>query len=155
MLLRCTTPINASAETVFACVDEPEHIVSWVEGAVEHTYTTPRTLTSAVGQRFQQRLRIGKNIKEFQGEVIAWDKPTHFALSIPAPAYSSIAHFRITPKGPKQSVVDYSIDVTLHKAFVRAISPVLRIPLSLFVKKQMDRLKALAEKVQRERDGRA
>jgi polyketide cyclase/dehydrase/lipid transport protein len=148
MLLRCRTAVNASAETVFACVDQPEHILQWVEGAVEHVYISDRNPANPVGQRFLQKLRIGKSIKEFQGEIVAWEAPIHFGLYIPSPAYSSEAHFRISPNGPTRCTVDYSIDITLHKAIVRLLSPLLRVPLTLFVKKQIGRLKHYAEKVQ-------
>jgi hypothetical protein len=148
MLLRCKMAVNASAETVFACVDEPEHIVKWVEGALEHVYISQRNLANPVGQRFLQKLKMGKSVKEFEGEIVAWQFPTHFGLFIPSPAYSSEAHFRIAPDGPMRCAVDYSIDVTLHKAIVRYLSPLLRVPLSLFVRKQIGRLKAYAETVQ-------
>lgn len=148
MLLRCKTSVDAAAETVFACVDQPEHIVQWVEGAVEHTYLTERNPANPVGQRFRQKLRMGKSVNEFHGEIIAWEFPTHFGLQIPAPAYSSEAHFRIAPNGPNRSTIDYSIDVTLHKAFFRFISPLMQLPLTFFVRKQIGRLKSYAEKVQ-------
>jgi hypothetical protein len=148
MLIRYKTGIDAAAETVFACVDQPEHIVQWVEGAVEHTYLSHRNPADPVGQRFLQRLRMGKSIKEFKGEIIAWKAPTHFGLHIPSPAYSSEAHFRISPNGPTRSTVDYSIDITLHKPIVRLLSPLMKIPLMFFVKKQIGRLKSYAEKVQ-------
>ena len=154
MLLRCKMAVNAPAETVFACVDEPEHIVRWVEGAVEHTYISERNPANPVGQRFLQKLRMGKSVKEFYGQIIAWQFPTHFGLQIPAPAYSSEAHFRITPDGPARSRVDYSIDVTLHKPLVRLFSPVLRVPLTLFVRKQIGRLKVCAEKLAQAREAR-
>lgn len=150
MLLRCNMAVNASAEAVFACVDQPEHIVQWVEGAVEHTYISDRNPANPVGQRFIQKLRMGRSIKEFQGKIIAWEAPTHFGLYIPSPAYSSEAHFRISPSGPNQCVVHYSIDVTLHKTLVRLISPLLRVPLTFFVRKQIGRLKAHAEKLGRD-----
>jgi hypothetical protein len=153
MLLRCKMSVNAPARTVFACVDEPEHIVQWVEGAVEHTYISDRDPANPVGQRFVQKLRIGKSIKEFQGQVIAWQYPTHFGLHIPSPAYSSEAHFRISPEGPARSTIDYSIDVTLHKAIVRLLSPLLRVPLTLFVRKQIGRLKACSEKLYAQGEG--
>jgi hypothetical protein len=94
---------------------------------------------------------MGKKVNEFFGTIIAWERPTHFGLQIPAPAYSSEAHFRITPLGPAQSTVEYTIDVTLHKAVARLLSPLMKIPLTLFVRKQIGRLKALAEKVQTNR----
>jgi uncharacterized protein YndB with AHSA1/START domain len=152
MLLRCKTTVNADAERVFACVDQPEHIVQWVEGAVDHAYVSERNPANVVGQRFRQRLRMGKSIKEFYGEIIAWERPTHFGLRIPSPAYSSEAHFRISPNGTARSTVDYSIDVTLHKAFVRLLSPLMKVPLTFFVRKQMGRLKACAEKLQAEQE---
>lgn len=154
MLLRCRMPVNAAAQTVFACVDQPEHIVQWVEGAVEHTYISDRNPVDPVGQRFRQRLRMGKSVKEFHGEIIAWDTPTHFGLSIPSPAYSSKAHFRIAPNGSTRSTVDYSIDVTLHKPLVRLLAPIMRVPLTFFVRKQIGRLKAYAEKVEGENTAR-
>jgi len=72
MLVRCKMAMNASAETVFACVDRPEQIVQWVEGAVDHVYISERNPANPVGQRFLQKLRMGKSLKEFQGEIIAW-----------------------------------------------------------------------------------
>ena len=154
MLLRCRMGINAPAETVFACVDEPELIVQWVEGAVEHAYTSERNPANPVGQRFRQKLRMGKSIKEFQGEIIAWESPTHFGLRIPAPAYLSEAHFRIAPNGATRSTIDYSINITLHKPLIRLISPLMRLPLTLFVRKQIGRLKACAEKLQAQKEAR-
>ena len=99
MLLRCKTKVNAAAETVFACVDEPEHIVKWVGGAVDHVYSQSETRRIRWARRFLQKLRMGNSVREFDGEIIAWEKPTHFGLHIPTAAYSSEAHFRITPEG--------------------------------------------------------
>ena len=154
MLLRCKVLVNAPADTIFACIEQPEHIVQWVEGAVEHAYTSERDPANPVGQRFVQKLRMGKSIKEFHGRIIAWQYPTHFGLQIPAPAYSSEAHFRISPDGSARSTVDYSIDVTLHKPVARLLGPVLRMPLTFFVRKQIGRLKTYGEKVQRAKEGR-
>lgn len=145
MRITCTMDIDAPAERVFACVDEPDLILRWVEGAVSHRYTTERDAANPVGQRFVQRLRQGKDIKEFEGTIIAFERPTHFAFSIPSPAYSSIARFRITPRGADRSTVAYSIDVTLHTWPARIIGTLLRLPLGLFVRKQIGRLKRLAE----------
>lgn len=148
MLLRCRTKVGASADTVFACVDMPEHIVKWVGGAVDHIYLTGRNPANPVGQKFLQKLKMGNSVRDFEGRIIAWEKPTHFGLHIPTPTYSSEAHFRITPEGPASSTVDYSIDVTLHTLPARAIGTVLRIPLGFFVKNQVGKLKTYAESLQ-------
>lgn len=83
MLLRCKMTAHASAETVFACIDQPEHIIQWVEGAIEHTYISDRNPANPVGQKFIQKLRMDKSVKEFHGEIIAWTFPTLFGLRIP------------------------------------------------------------------------
>lgn len=145
MLIRCTMPIAAAAERVFACVDDPEKIVGWVEGALEHRYTTPRDPANPVGQRFIQKLQQGPKLREFEGTIIAFTYPTDFGVSIPSPAYSSLAHFRITPNGPQACTVNYSIDVTLHTWQARVMGFLLRIPLGFFVRKQIGRLKRYAE----------
>jgi uncharacterized protein YndB with AHSA1/START domain len=152
MLLTCTKDVDASAETVFACVDEPEHIIKWVGGALSHTYVTERNPGNPVGQKFVQKLRMGNSVNEFNGAIIAWEAPTHFGLSIPTRAYSSEAHFRISSKGPSKSTVDYSIDVTLHTLTARVIGTLLRAPLGFFVRNQIGQLKAYAEKLQKSRD---
>jgi hypothetical protein len=153
MLLTCRTKVNAPADTVFACVDEPEHIVRWVGGAVDHVYVTERNPANPVGQKFLQKLKMSNSVREFEGKIIAWEKPTHFGLFIPSPAYSSEAHFRITPEGSSSSTVDYSIDVTLHTLAARVIGTVLRIPLGFFVQNQIGKLKSYAESLQASRKG--
>jgi hypothetical protein len=153
MLLRCRTKVKASADTVFSCVDVPEHIVKWVGGAVDHVYLTERNPANPVGQKFLQKLKMGNSIRDFEGKIIAWEKPTHFGLFIPTPAYSSEAHFRITPEGPGNSTVDYSIDVTLHTLAARVIGAVLRFPLGFFVQNQIGKLKSYAESLQARQQG--
>jgi hypothetical protein len=71
----------------------------------------------------------------------------HFAFTIPSPAYSSEAHFRLTPLGAAGTHVDYAIDVALHTATAKVAGVLLRVPLAFFVPKQMRRLKALAESI--------
>ena len=145
MRITTSTEINAPAATVWACIDEPDNILRWVEGAVEHRYITPRENGHEVGQRFVQKLMQGPSVREFEGALIAFEPYEHFAFRIPAPAYSSEAHFRLTPLGPSKTRIDYAIDITLHTAKAKAIAALLRLPLTFFIPKQMRRLKRLAE----------
>jgi hypothetical protein len=148
MLLGYSAMIAAPAREVFACVDEPDRIVKWVGGAVEHVYVSERSTLTAVGQKFRQQLRQGKTIRTFHGEIIAWEPHTHFGLRIPTDAYTSEAHFRIKAIGVGFSSIDYSIDISLHTRPAKFIGPILKLPLRLFVAQQIRRLKMYAESLQ-------
>jgi uncharacterized protein YndB with AHSA1/START domain len=144
MRLTASVDIAAPAEVVWSCIDEPDKIVRWVEGAVEHRYLSERDPAHPVGQKFEHRLRQGSKVTRFEGTLIAFERLRHFAFTIPSPAYSSEAHFRLTPQGAGRTHVDYAIDVTLHTAKAKVAAALLRLPLTFFVKKQMRRLEALA-----------
>ncbi|MBS0448759.1 MAG: SRPBCC family protein [Proteobacteria bacterium] len=144
MRLTAAIDIAAPAEIVWRCIDEPEQIVRWVEGAVEHRYLGPRDPAHPVGQKFVQRLKQGSKVSVFEGTLIAFERLRHFAFVIPSPAYSSEAHFRLSAQGPERTHVDYAIDVTLHTGKAKIAAALLRVPLGFFVKKQMRRLEALA-----------
>ena len=150
MRLTAHIDIGAPPAVVWRCIDEPALILRWVEGALEHRYIDTRDPAHPVGQRFLQRLQQGKKVTEFTGTLIAFDRPRHFAFTIPSPAYSSEAHFRLSPRGAAGTHVDYVIDVTLHTTLAKLAAALLRLPLSFFVPKQMRRLKALAESVKGE-----
>ena len=150
MRLTAAVDIDAAPETVWRCIDEPALIVRWVEGALEHHYLDLRDPAHPVGQRFVQRLQQGRKVKEFTGTLIACERPRHFAFTIPSPAYSSEAHFRLTPLDAARTHVDYTIDVTLHTVTAKLAAVLLRLPLSVFVPKQMRRLKTLAEGIRGE-----
>ncbi len=155
MLLNCSATVDATPSTIFACVDAPQHIVGWVEGAVEHVYLSERGVQPPIGQRFRQRLRQGRTIRTFEGEIIAWEPASHFGLRIATPAYQTEAHFRIAALGTHRSAVDYSIDIALISRLAKILGPVLKLPLGLFVRKQIALLKAYAEALQPAQDARA
>src|SRR3954470_3015719 len=132
MRLTARIDIDAPPQVVWRCIDEPALIVRWVEGALEHRYLDARDPANPVGQRFVQRLQQGKKVTEFIGTLIACERPRHFAFTIPSPAYSSEAHFRLTPLGSAGTHVDYVIDVTLHTTTAKIAAALLRLPLALF-----------------------
>lgn len=145
MRLTASAEIDAPPELVWRCIDEPEQILKWVEGAMAHEYVGDPPQGDRVGQRFHQSLKQGSKVQHFEGTLIACDRPAHFAFTIPTPGYSSEAHFRLTSLERARTRVDYRIDITLHTLKAKIGATLLRIPLTFFVPKQMRRLKALAE----------
>jgi hypothetical protein len=145
MRLTTTIDINAPVEVVWACIEEPEKIMQWVEGAVEHRYLMPAVDGNRVGRQFEQKLKQGKDIVTFIGTITHCEEPQYFAFHIPSPAYSSDAQFRLTVLHSDLTQVFYAIDVELHTLKAKIIGFLLRLPLSFFVPKQLQRLKRLAE----------
>jgi hypothetical protein len=152
MNVKCIVEIGAPADLIFACVDEPDKIEKWVEGIVDHKYTAARNEANPVGTPFHQRLKQGKRVLEFDGQIIAWEKPTHFGLRIPTKSYSTDAHFHISPVGQRSSRLEYTLEVTLNSLGAKVIGSLIRMPLGFFVKRQMNRLKHLAEALQAQRN---
>ena len=155
MLLNCSTTVEAPPATVFTCVDAPQHIVGWVGGAVEHSYLSERGAEGPVGQRFRQKLRQGRTIRTFEGEIIAWEQAAHFGLRIPTAAYTTEAHFRIAPLGSERSTLEYTIDIALKSPLARTLGPIVELPLRRFVRQQIGSLKAYAEALQQSQRVRA
>jgi Polyketide cyclase / dehydrase and lipid transport len=145
MRLTTTIDINAPAEVVWACIEEPEKILQWVEGTVGHRYLTPAEDGTRIGRQFEQKLKQGKDVVTFIGTITHCEEPQHFAFHIPSPAYSSDAHFRLSALRPDVTQVFYSIDVELHTLKAKIVGFLLRLPLTFFVPKQLQRLKQLAE----------
>ena len=149
MRITAAIDVDASPAVVWSCIAEPDKIVRWVEGALDHRYVGARTGRPKVGDKFVQRLKQGRKVVEFEGTLTACEEPSHFAFTIPSPAYSSEAHFRLTPQGSGGTHVDYSIDVTLHTLAAKIAGAALRVPLAFFVRKQLRRLRALAVSLSR------
>jgi hypothetical protein len=145
MRLTTTIDINAPAEVVWACIEEPEKILQWVEGAVEHRYLTPAGDGNQIGRQFEQKLKQGKDVVTFIGTITQCEELKHFAFHIPSPAYSSDAQFQLTVLRPDLTQVFYAIDVELHTLKAKIVGFLLRLPLTFFVPKQLQRLKQLAE----------
>ena len=144
MRIRVGIDIDAPLQVVWSCIEEPDKIVRWVEGAVDHRYLRAHAGHPNVGDKFLQRLKQGRKVVEFEGTLITRQYGRHFAFTIPAPAYSSEAHFRLSPRGLSGTHVDYSIDVTLHTLLAKLAGAVLHVPLGFFVRRQLRRLRALA-----------
>ena len=145
MRLTTTIDIHAPTEVVWACIEEPEKIMQWVEGCLNHRYLTPEENGTMVGRQFEQQLQQGKDTVTFIGTMTQYDPLQHFAFHIPSAAYSSDASFHLKSLKPDVTQVFYSIDVELHTLKAKIAGFFLRLPLTFFVPKQMRRLKQLAE----------
>jgi uncharacterized protein YndB with AHSA1/START domain len=107
VLIRHSLDIDAPIEKVFALVDDPERIKLWMKGLEETVYPTPPNRENPVGTRFKQRIREGRRVAEYDGEVTAYDKPTHLAVRIGNEKFLFDVDYRLSDLGGRTQL-DYT-----------------------------------------------
>jgi uncharacterized protein YndB with AHSA1/START domain len=145
MLATYSMDVNAPIEKVFNCVEDTEKMKLWMDGLEETTYVTPRDLANPVGTKFKQKIREGGRVQEYDGEVLAYEKPKLLAVRIGNKYFHAIAEYRFTPTH-NGTRMDYNCDVTCHHWFFRIMMVLFSWFTKRILRKQMTKLKALAER---------
>jgi carbon monoxide dehydrogenase subunit G len=136
--------INAPPEKVFDLIHDPDKHVLWLQGVEETRHIEPYDPSNPVGARFKQRIREGGRVKEYEGEVTAFDRPQHLGIRLFSPQFSVQVDYRLTPEGAGTHL-DYSADVTCHSRFVGIIARLFGFLMRGILRKQLLKLKELAE----------
>jgi len=74
--------LNAPIERAFNMVDDDRKARQWMNGLKEIIYIFPYNRHNPVGAKFKQRVREGVRVVEYDGEIVAYDKPRHLGLRI-------------------------------------------------------------------------
>jgi uncharacterized protein YndB with AHSA1/START domain len=141
--LRAKRTISASPERVFRLLDDPGQMKRWMQGLEETTFTR-RDPGNPVGARFRQRLREGDKVAEYDGEILAYEKPAHLVMRIGDEHFSVDIDYRLTAVegGTRLEYVARPTHRTMKSRFLDAV---LRPLTAGLVKRQMDSLKRVAE----------
>ena len=136
--------MRAPIDKVFECVEDTDKMKQWMEGLEETIYTSERDPVNPVGTKFKQRIREGGRVQEYDGEVLAYEKPKHLAVRIGNKHFHAVADYRFstTVDGTR---LDYKCDVTCHSGFVKVMAFLFGWFMKRILRKQMTKLKALAE----------
>jgi carbon monoxide dehydrogenase subunit G len=140
----CTLDINAPPERVFDLIHDPEKHKLWLQGVEETRYLEPSDPVNRVGTKFKQRIRECGRVKEYDGEVTAFDPPRHLGIRLFSAQFSVVVDYRLTPLG-HGTRLDYVADVSCGSWFFRMMVRVFSFFMRGFVRKQMLKLKELAE----------
>jgi uncharacterized protein YndB with AHSA1/START domain len=136
--------IRAPIEKAFECVEDADKMKQWMDGLEESTYTSERDPANPVGTKFRMKIREGGRVQEYEGEVLAYEKPKHLAVSIGNKHFRAVADYRFTPTADGTRL-DYRCDVTCHNFFVKVMAFLFGWFMKRILRKQMTKLKALAE----------
>jgi uncharacterized protein YndB with AHSA1/START domain len=144
MRLVYTLDINAPADKVFELIHDPEKHTLWLQGVEETRYVGPYDPDNPVGAKFKQKIRQGSRVKEYDGEVTAFARPKHLAIRLFSPQFSVVVDYRLTPR-EGGTRLDYAADVSCGHWFFRLMVKVFGFFCRGMLRKQMQKLKELAE----------
>jgi len=145
MAVTYSMEVKAPIDKLFSYVEDKEKMKLWMEGLEETVYTTPLDLTNPVGTKFKQKIREGGRVQEYDGELLAYEKPKHLAVRIGNKHFQAMADYRFTPTHDGTRL-DYTCDVNCHSWIARMMSVLFGWFMKRILRKQMAKLKELAEK---------
>jgi uncharacterized protein YndB with AHSA1/START domain len=139
-----TMEICAPIGKVFDLIHDPEKHKLWLQGVEETQYVGEYDPANPVGARFKQKIREGGRVKEYEGVVTAFAKPKHLGICLFAPQFSVQVDYQLTPV-ESATRLDYSADVSCGHWLIRLLGRVFSFFMRGILRKQMQKLKALAE----------
>jgi uncharacterized protein YndB with AHSA1/START domain len=136
--------INAPVAKVFSLVDEEKNLKRWMDGLEETIFPEGYERAKTVGTKFKQRIKEGRRVNEYDGEVIAYEKPYHLAILIGNKHFTVQVDYRFTADG-LQTRLDYKSEMVRSNRFVRLMCKLFAGFTKRLLDKQMKKLKELAE----------
>jgi uncharacterized protein YndB with AHSA1/START domain len=144
MRTTCRLQIDAPAEKVFDFLRDPKKHPLWLRGVEETQFDPNVDPNNPLGARFKQRIRQGKQVNEYDGEVTAYAPPKHLAIRLFAPQFEVAVDYRLTPEGGGTQL-DYTADVICRSWLFRLVGRLFGFLMRGVVRKQLEKLKQLAE----------
>jgi uncharacterized protein YndB with AHSA1/START domain len=144
--MKCDYQIDIAApiEKVFALLRDKDRFPLWLEGVEDTTYTADFDPENPIGARFVQRIREGRQVQDYDGEVTAYSAPNHLGIRLAGKHFAVNVDYRLTSIATGTRL-DYSCVVNCGSWFVRVMGFLFRWFTRLIVRKQLRKLKALAE----------
>ncbi|MBI3653136.1 MAG: SRPBCC family protein [Acidobacteria bacterium] len=136
--------INAPVAKVFSLVDDEKNLKRWMDGLEETIFPEGYERAKSVGTKFKQRIREGARVNEYDGEVIAYDKPHHLAILLGNKHFTVRVDYRFTADR-LQTRLDYQSAMIRSSWFVNLMCKLFAGFTRRLLNKQMQKLKELAE----------
>jgi len=140
----CRIEIEAPIERVWPLVADDQNLARWMDGLKETTYPDGLDKGRAVGTRFVQRIQEGGRVQTYEGRVTAYDPPSHLGITVGNRAFEMQVDYRFIDLGGRTRL-DYSAQMVRAGLFVRLMSTLFGAVTRRILRRQMAKLKALAE----------
>lgn len=136
--------IEAPIEKVFELVDDTEKMKLWMKGLEETTYPDGRDPVRRVGTRFQQKIREGNRVQEYQGEVLEYEPPHVLSVRVWSKSFQVVVHYRFSEEG-SSTRFDYCCDLTTFNWLARVMTKLFAGVMRRILQKQMQEFRKVAE----------
>lgn len=146
MQITLSTDINAPIERAFATVDDQDKILEWAEGVEAITPGTPWDPDNPVGSRFTQTIREGGRLATYDGEILAYDKPHHIAITLSSAQFTMRVDYRFSAIDADRTRLDYAVEMTMHTLIARFMGRLFAGFTRRLARQQVGALKTYAER---------
>jgi uncharacterized protein YndB with AHSA1/START domain len=140
----CSIDINAPIRTVFDIINDSEKHKLWLDGLLETIHEEGYDPTNPLGSRFKQKIREGRKVEVYDGEVTAYKRPKHLGVRVFNAAFSAQVDYRLTSLKKKTHVV-FTSEVTFKSVAFRMLAGFSGPMVRGMLEKQLSKLKELAE----------
>ncbi|WP_230530431.1 SRPBCC family protein [Microvirga roseola] len=144
MILTHSIEIQAPRERVFAHLSDPDKVKQWAQGTEERIYLTPEP--HGVGTRFKQRIREGRQVNEYDGEILAYEPSSHLRVRMTRGSTAMTLDCRLSGSSSGVTHLDQSLTAVFGGLFIRAVARLFSPFIRQLMRKQANALKELAEK---------
>jgi hypothetical protein len=136
--------IKAPIGKVFDFInDETKHKL-WLDGLEETIREPGYDRKNPLGSKFKQRIREGKKIEVYDGEVTAYERPKHLGARVHNKAFSVQVDYYLKHV-KKVTHLEFVSEVTFHNLAFKMLAGLSGSIMKTVIEKQMKAVKALIE----------
>lgn len=144
MKIVCSIEINAPISKVFETLNDAGKHKLWLHG-LEDTIREPGyDPEDPVGSTFIQKIRDGKKLDVYDGEVVAYEKPKHLGVQVSNEGMTANVDYRLKAI-KKKTRVEFSSELTFKSLAFRLLVNLSQPVLRGVIANQLKALKELVE----------
>jgi uncharacterized protein YndB with AHSA1/START domain len=140
----CTIDINAPIGKVFDIINDSEKHKLWLDGLLETIHEAGYDPKHPLGSKFKQKIRDGKKVEVYDGEVTAYKRPRHLGVRVFNEAFSAQVNYRLKTL-KKKTHLSFTSEVTFKSVAFRMLAGFSGPMVRGMLEKQLRKLKELAE----------
>jgi uncharacterized protein YndB with AHSA1/START domain len=144
MKIVCSIEIDAPISKVFEVLNDADQHKLWLHGLEETIREPGYDPKHPLGSKFTQKIRDGKKLEVYDGEVVAYEKPRHLGVHVSNGGMTAKVDYQLKSL-KKKTQLEFTSDLQFKslafKLLVNLSQPVIRG----IIEKQLASLKKLVE----------